>query len=407
MSKKVPIWLTVTLVLLAALIAFQTTFVILKTKYEGELRKVETSESGNVFNEKLTFIDSIFRNKYYGEIDEEMLENYLLKGYVLGTGDRYGAYYNKEEFEELTADDNASMQGIGVNVIYNADYGVVEVVNVMPDSPALEAGVQPGDLIIAVGEEGESVFDLGYDMALKKLRGEADTFAVFTVARGKDYSERVDFNIKRGYVTEQTVMHHVFEDDRTIGIIKILQFDAGTPEQFFSAIDELKGSGVEKYVFDVRYNPGGNLDSIVSILDFLLPAGPIIKTVDKAGNEQTLYSDKNEFDAPMAVLVNGSTASAAELFSSALKDYEKAALVGKTTYGKGSMQQIISLYDGSALRLTYKMYFPPFSEGYDGVGITPDIDVDMDESLANKNIYKITDNEDDQLQAAVKYLNEQ
>ena len=403
MSKKAPIWLTVTLVLLAALLTFQTTFVLLSAKYEEQIRELSTTPQN--FNSKLTIIDSMYRNKFYGEIDEDTLTNYLLKGYVAGTGDRYGAYYTAEEFAELVADNNASMQGIGVSVIYNADYGLVEVINVMPDSPALEAGVMPGDIIITVGEEKESVFDLGSDVAVNKLRGKADTYAVFSVVRGENYAQTVEFCIKRGYVTEQTVTHHVYESDPTIGIIKIVQFDAGTPGQFFSAIEELQNSGVEKYVFDVRYNPGGDLESITSILDFLLPEGPIIRTVDKSGAQEVINSDENEFAAPMAVLVNGSTASAAELFASALKDYDKATLVGKTTYGKGSMQQIVSLLDGSAIRMTYKMYFPPFSDGYDGVGIVPDIDVDMDASLANKSIYKISDNEDTQLQAAIAHLN--
>ena len=399
MSKKVPIWLTVALVLFASLITFQTTFVLLKGKYDTEIRSLMTEEE--TFNSKLAFIDSIYRNKYYGEIDEDMLLEYILKGYVVGTGDRYGAYYNPEEFKALMDDSNANMQGIGISVILNTDYGLVEVISVMPDSPALEAGVMPGDLIAYVGEEKESALELGYDATVSKLRGEAGTLAVFTVIRGENYTERVDFKIERGYVTEQTVTYHVYEPDKTIGIIKIVEFDARTPDQFFEALDSLQKSGVEKFVFDVRYNPGGDLTSITTILDYLLPEGPIIRTVDKEGNEEVINSDAKEFTAPMAVLTNGNTASAAELFSAALKDYDKATLVGNTTYGKGSMQQIMSLLDGSALRITYKMYFPPFSDGYDGIGIVPDIEVDMDESLATKNIYKITDEEDTQLQAAI------
>ncbi len=403
MSKKVPIWLTVTLILLTALIVFQATFVVLKGKYETEIRELMTEEES--FNAKLAVIDSMYRNKYYGEIDDDLLLDYILKGYVAGTGDRYGAYYNEEEFAELIADSNASLQGIGVSVIYNTDYGLIEVITVMPDSPALEAGVQPGDLIVTLGEEKESVFELGYDVAVNKLRGDAGTYAVFSVLRGENYSETVDFRIERGYVTEQTVTYRLYEADPTIGIVKIVQFDAGTPDQFFEAVSELQKEGAKKFVFDVRYNPGGDLDSITSILDFLLPEGPIIRTVDKSGNEDVINSDASEFTAPMAVLTNGNTASAAELFASALKDYNKATLVGTTTYGKGSMQQIVSLLDGSALRMTYKMYFPPFSDSYDGIGIVPDIDVELDESLANKNIYKITDEEDNQLQAAIAYLN--
>ena len=291
MSKKVPIWLTVTLVLLAALIAFQTTFVLLCAKYESEIRELKGKDEN--FNAKLAIIDSMYRNNYYGEIDEQMLADYLLKGYVVGTGDRYGAYYNAEEFAELVADSNASLQGIGVSVIYNTDYGLIEVINVMPDSPALEAGVMPGDLIATLGEEKESVLALGYDVAVNKLRGVAGTYAVFSVLRGENYSETVDFKIERGYVTEQTVTHHVYAADPKIGIIKIVQFDAGTPEQFFLAIEELGDAGVEKYVFDVRYNPGGDLDSITAILDFLLPEGPIIRTVDKAGKEDVINSKKD------------------------------------------------------------------------------------------------------------------
>ena len=151
MSKKVPVWLTVTLVLLAALLAFQATFVVLKTNYEAKLREVTVKN--NDFNAKLSSIASMDRNQYYGEIDEEKLTDYIIKGYVVGTGDRYGEYYNRDEFADLMADSSASMQGIGVNVIYNADYGLIEVINVMPDSPALEAGIQPGDLIVAVDND--------------------------------------------------------------------------------------------------------------------------------------------------------------------------------------------------------------------------------------------------------------
>ena len=168
----------------------------------------------------------------------------------------------------------------------------------------------------------------------------------------------------------------------------------------------MRAAGATRLIFDVRYNPGGNLESITEILDYLLPEGPIIRTVDKDGNTEMISSNAAEFNMPMAVLANESTASAAELFTSALQDYEKAVFVGKTTYGKGSMQSIISLGDGSAVKLTTRMYFPPFSDSYEGIGIVPDVDVDMDPALADKSIYKITDEEDTQLQAAIRWLNE-
>ena len=157
-------------------------------------------------------------------------------------------------------------------------------------------------------------------------------------------------------------------------------------------------------MFDVRYNPGGDLESITEILDYLLPEGPIVRIVDADGNEDVRYSDASELDMPMCVLVNSSTASAAELFSSALQDYDKAELVGTVTYGKGTMQTIIRLADNTGLGISYRMYNPPYSDNYEGVGVQPDYVVEMDEGVADKNIYKITDAEDTQLQKAIELL---
>lgn len=414
-TKRISVPVMIISLLLAVLVTFMTTYTLLRERAAAELRQGfldsanaagqggQTETGGN---EKLETIDSVFRYYYYHDLDDEKINEYILRGYVAGTGDKYGAYFTPEEYELLTADNNGEMQGIGVNVIYNTEYGLIEVLSVMPDSPALEAGVQPGDLITYVGEEKESVVELGYNMAVNKMQGKAGTTAVFTVVRGKDYSETVEFAIVRGYVTEVTVMSHICETDRTVGIIKITGFDRRTPEQFKAAVTELCSAGAQSLVFDVRYNPGGDLDSITEILDFLLPEGPIIRMVDRAGNEESIDSGKSELIMPMAVLANESTASAAELFTSALKDYKKAIFVGQTTYGKGSMQSILRLNDGSAIKLTTKMYFPPFSESYEGIGIVPDLEVAMDESLAEKNIYKITDEEDTQLQAAIKWLRE-
>ena len=170
------------------------------------------------------------------------------------------------------------------------------------------------------------------------------------------------------------------------------------------AIADLTAKGAKSLIFDVRYNPGGALTGIVDTLDYLLPEGPIIRIVDREGNEEVIESDADWLDIPMAVLVNGSTASAAELFTSALQDYEMAVVIGTTTYGKGTMQSVVSLPDGSGISISYRMYNPPYSPNYEGIGITPDITLDLDASLAEKNFYKITDDEDNQLQMAVSIL---
>ena len=310
-----------------------------------------------------------------------------------------------DEYSAFTSDQNGEFQGIGITVTQNTEYSAIEVVSVMPDSPALEAGVKKGDLIYMIGTE--YVSELGYSAAVKMLQGEAGTTAEFTVRRGENYAEEISFSVLRGYVIEQTVSWHVLDDGGSIGdigIVKITSFDAKTPEQFTNAINSLISEGVTSLVFDVRNNPGGELTSILSILDMLLPEGPIIRIVDSNGKETVRNSDASEIDMPMAVLINGHTASAAELFSCALQDYNKAVLVGTTTYGKGCMQQIVKLADGSALRVTVSMYNPPYSDNYDGVGVVPDILIEADENLSSANLYEIADADDNQLMAAASQL---
>ncbi|MBQ7921779.1 MAG: S41 family peptidase [Clostridia bacterium] len=425
--KKISIGAAIAVTLVGCLLTFETTYLVLQNKYEeksvNEIISApgETESSGEVDEglevssefmyklvTKLEEVDYLYRNYYIGEIDDDKLIDMTISGYVAGTGDDYANYYNAEEFQEMLSDLEGEMSGIGINVIYNTDLHVIEVLNVMPDSPALEAGVQSGDLIITVGEDPvEYVEEIGYYAAVAKLQGKEGTEAIFSVARGEHYEETVDFRITRAKITEQTVMHHVYGPDATVGVIKITGFDSKTPEQFVAAVEDLTGQGCTDLVVDLRYNPGGELSSIVTVLDYILPEGPIIRIFDAQGNEvDSYYSEATELDIPMAVVVNGSTASAAELFTSALRDYEKAVIVGTTTYGKGCMQTTVPLSDASAVSITYRMYNPPYGENYHGVGITPHIEVELAEELQNKNIYKITDEEDNQLAAAVAALKE-
>ncbi len=432
MQKKISvgaaIGITVAAVLVGGLIIFQCSYIALQDHFEAKYfdsvtnpdkaeEEAETKPPREIIKtyspfitevtEKLSELDAMFRDNYIGELDDAALMDAIMQGYVYGTGDEYGAYYNSEQFLELMTDIGGEMTGIGVSVIYNADYNAIEVLNIMPDSPALEAGVMIGDLIITVGEDKESVSELGYTPAVNKMQGQAGTEAVFTVARGANYEERIDFRITRAKVTELTVMYHPYEPDPTVGVIKIMNFDGKTPEQFTEAVNELGMQGCDKLVVDLRYNPGGELNSILSILDFLLPEGPIIRTFDKDNNMVESYnSEESALDVPMSVIVNGSTASAAELFTSAMKDYDRATIVGTTTFGKGCMQSTMAMSDYSAASVTVRMYNPPFSDNYHGIGIVPDIEVELDEALAEKNIYKITDEEDNQLRAAVAALYE-
>ncbi len=442
-KKKVPVWVFIVSLLLVCLITFQVTFVLtVKRQHDAaatagnankqfvaqlaeKLKEIysKEEESGGSGNEegtdgpdlefvaklvaKLTEYDAEFRKNYIGEVDDDVLIDSMLRGYAEGTGDKYADYYNKDDYKAFMGEMTGESEGIGINVIYNEEYGCIEVITVFPDSPAVDAGLMPGDLIIDVGEEKTPVSELGYYPAIAKLRGKSGTEAIFTVARGKNHEERVDMKITRGPIKTVSVFSHVYDLDESVGIVRISGFDSQTPTQFFSAVEDLVAKGCDKFVFDLRYNPGGELNSIVQTLDYLVPEGPIIRIFDSEDNEvERKNSDSREFDYPMAVLVNGSTASAAELFTSTMRDYDKAVIVGTTTYGKGCMQTTIPMSDGSAFTVTYRMYKPPFSESYHGVGIVPDIEVELDESLKEKNSFKITDEEDNQLREAVKALTE-
>ena len=211
----------------------------------------------------------------------------------------------------------------------------------------------------------------------------------------------------REKITEITVSSRMYEES-DIGIVRINEFNTATVEQFDQAMTSLREKGAKKLIFDLRYNPGGELGSITAILDKILPEGDIIKVTDKEGNQSTIaVSDAEEIDLPMAVLINGSSASAAELFAASIRDYEKGPLIGETTFGKGTMQTLMPLPDGSAVSISYRMFTSAAGVNYEGVGIEPDITVSLDEDLKEKNFYKMTDQEDNQLQAAIEYLQKQ
>jgi len=351
-------------------------------------------------------LDTIFKAYEFNEYDYKALTDYLLSAYAYASGDPYAEYYNAESMAEMLASMQGESQGIGISVAYDSDKNAISVINVMPNSPADKSGMLPGDLIVAVGigDGKEYVSELGYSAALIKLQGVKGTKAEFTVSRG---SETLEFSILRDEYENQSVVSHVYELDPSVGIIRIMNFDGLTPTQFTAAMDEMYSKGIRKIVFDVRNNPGGSLDSIVRILDTLLPEGPIIRIVNKDGvTVQQIDSDKNAkyTDVKFAVLANENTASAAELFTSALMDYNRAVFAGVKTFGKGSMQSTLNLTGDRGVKLTTYHYLPPYSEGYDGEGITPDVEVRMAEEFADKNIYLIGDKDDNQLKAAAESI---
>ena len=399
MHKKIPLYAVILIVILAIILTFQGTYLVFQNTYKNS-EDAENSETSDfsLLEEKLELINSIYEQYYIGQIDDEQLEEYLMLGYIVGTGDRYGEYMTAEQYSELTDEQSGESQGIGVMVVDTDD--LIEIVEVVEGSPAEKAGIQIGDIITAV--DGSDAYEMGYNRSLAAMQGESGTVANFTVYRDGEY---IDFSITREKFESSNIVYHMNEDGIT-GIVRITTFNETTvAQQFKSACEELISKGATRFIFDVRSNSGGLLTSVSEVLDYLCPEGPVIRIVDKDGTEETIDSDENELDMPMVVLTNGATASAAELFTATLRDYDKCTVVGTKTYGKGCMQTIIPFSDGSALRITYKMYNPPISDNYDGVGIEPDVEIELDESLSQKSFYKITDSEDNQIQKALEILN--
>ncbi len=387
----------------------------------------------------LLTMDEIFKYYSYDGVDEEEMKTNLLKAYIAATGDVYAEYMTAEEYEAYMSESTGEFVGIGVSIVETTisiggyTYKVMEVISVFKDSPALESGVRVGDCIVYVGggEERTLVDTIGYTKALDIMLGEAGTVAEFTVFRpdGKtgDYTE-INFAIERRKVETESVYYRVSESDDKVGIVNITGFDLTTPTQFTDAVDTLLEQGCEHFVFDMRNNPGGSLDSIETVLAYFLNEGDLIvsteysdgstqydyvkvkKYTDKYSGFDVTRSDIGKYkDLDCIVLVNENTASAAELFTATLRDYGIAKVVGITTYGKGCMQTILPLdYYGleGGLRVTVAMYFSKSHHVYHEIGIIPDegLEVQLSEEALEYNFFLLPEAKDDQLKTAIAEL---
>ncbi|MBR4949359.1 MAG: S41 family peptidase [Clostridia bacterium] len=389
MKKKINLTTAIFFITAAAIISIALTYVYFTTAVKDLSVKADKYA-------KLDLVSQIVENKYVKDIDSRKLEDGIIMGYMYGLGDRHSAYLSKEAFSENVKSGEGKYQGIGVSVTKD-DSGYIKIYNVLKNSPADKVGIKNGDIIIEV--EGEDVFTLGYENASNKLLGKLGTISKFKVQRNK--TELIDFEVVRQEFDIETVEYRMMENN--IGFIRISQFINNTDVDFKAAVDDLKSKGAQKLIFDLRYNPGGSLEVIVNILDYLLPEGNIATIKDKNGVEKEFKSDAKCVQMPMAVIVNGSSASASELFSAALRDYRMATIVGTRTYGKGTAQETIALGDGTAIILTVDMYMPPNGTNYDGIGIMPDIPV-TPENESQIDFYNLSEADDIQLQKAISAL---
>ena len=347
--------------------------------------------------QKLNYLEELIDEEYLDEKDESSLREGLYVGLLAGLKDPYSTYYTAEQYKELNTSNEGSYVGIGA-VLQKDDTGGAKIIQLYEGGPGEQAGLKKGDVIKAV--DGADVTDKETSDIAAMVRDSEKDSVMLTIQRENEEKTR-DVKVEIRDVEIQTVSHEMLSGDT--GYIRISEFSEVTSDQYKKAFADLKEQGMKKLVVDLRDNPGGLLDSVCDVLRKILPEGLIVYTEDKDGNREEEKCDgKNELRIPLAVLVNESSASASEIFAGAVQDYGIGTIVGTTTYGKGVVQSIRQLSDGSAIKLTVANYYTPKGNNINKTGIKPDIEVSLDTSLLNKNKDEITHDEDNQLQEAIK-----
>lgn len=358
---------------------------------------------------KVAGVKSVLDENFLYDYDESTLADYAALGMTMGLEDPYTVYYNKKQFSQYTDDAGGDFIGIGITVVWNKETDEIEVTSVMDNSPGKEAGILPGDIIVGVENDrysGSQMNEAVYRIKGTDLEEPENTSVNITIRRK---TQEMELTLIRKRIHQNTVSFSLEEGG--IGIIRISAFNTAskdgeksTDDEFKDALEKLTEKGMKKLIIDLRDNGGGDLGSVSGIIDMIVPEGLIMYSEDKYGNREELTSDKNELNIPMAVVVNGNSASASELLTGALKDYEKAVIIGTNTYGKGVMQAIFPFSDGSGMVVTIANYYTPGGTCVHGEGIAPDIVSELPEDLKDTPVTSIPRNKDVQLQTAVDYL---
>ena len=355
----------------------------------GKVTEKEVSKKLNKLN---ALIDKYYL--YEDEIDTDKLAEGIYSGYTSALGDKYTVYYDEDETKALMESTSGTFSGVGATLTKDADTGYATIVNVYEDSPAEKAGLKAGDILEKIDDH--EVGDEQLDTVVSWIKGEKGTDVKITVLRD---GEELELTATRDTIEVKTVSYEMKENQ--IGYIRVSEFDTVTYDQFKEALDDLEKQGMTGLVVDLRNNPGGSLSTVCDMLDLMLPKGLIVYTEDKNGKKTKMKSDEeHQFTKPLAVLVNGNSASASEIYSGAIQDYGIGKIVGTQTYGKGVVQQIFDLDDGTAVKLTIAEYFTPKGRSINGKGITPDVKVEYENNEENPDA-------DNQLDKAVEEVKAQ
>lgn len=356
------------------------------------------SESGAVTEaniEKIQHFQKLLQTYYYEDVPEEELADGVLYGLMETVGDPYTCYYSKEEMVELTADIEGIFHGIGAYLEMDYDKGYAKISGIIDGTPASESDIQVGDYIIKV--DGVDTYEMTLTDVVAMVRGEAGSQVTLTLNRN---GSEVEVTVTRQNIETPTVKYELL--DNQIAYITVTEFDDVTTAQYAEALEQMKADGAKGLILDLRGNPGGNLSTVVDMCRLMLPEGMIVYTEDKYGQRNEYKCDgENEFELPLVVLIDGSSASASEIMAGAIKDYELGTLVGTTTYGKGIVQKIFTYEDGSAAKITVSKYYTPNGYNIHGVGIEPDVEVPFDADLYLEN------ETDNQLEKAIEIISEE
>ena len=381
--------------------AIALTYTITNLKVRHEVFAYDDYEYDTESFEKLFRVKTILDKKYLRDYDDEKLVEGAINGMLEAVGDPYTTYFNKEDSEQFLIETEGEYEGVGIYVSYDTNKKLVIVLTPIEGSPAAEAGILPGDYIEYV--DGKDVTSSSLDEVADMLKGEAGSSVKIGIIRLNEEkeAERLEKVLTRRKVNIDPVVEKVYEGN--IGYIKLSSFDETTDREFKDVYNDLiKKKKVEGLILDLRNNPGGLLDVATEITDILVPKGKIVITKDKEGLEETVYSGSSKIKVPLVVLINEGSASASEVLAGAVQDYGVGKIIGTKSYGKGVVQTLLGLRDGTYLKVTISEYFSPKGNKIDGQGITPDIEVSLPEDITS--YYNLELEDDTQLQKAIDEL---
>ena len=396
MSKGQKIYKAVMLVIVTALISSLVTIIVVSERFASSTSVDKIAEGDGItgIETTLAYIRTMLEEDYLGELDDTQMLEMAIKGYVAGVGDEYTVYYTPEEMNEQYETAMGNYVGIGIYMIVNYQEGTITVVEPMEGSPALAAGIKEGDLITKV--DGEEVTPENVTNMSNKIKGEEGTKVKLEIKRG---DETFEVEVERKTIEVSHINSRMIEDN--IAYIQVTDFDGGAAKEFKENYEKLKSDGATSLIIDLRDNGGGVVDEAIDMLEMICDKGStLLIETDKKGNEIVEKSEENPIiDIPIVVLVNGNSASASEIFAGALKDYNKATIIGTKTYGKGVIQTLTKLSDGSGLKMTTAEYCTPSRNKINKIGVEPNITVELPD-----DIEELTDENDTQLQRAIEEL---